>query len=236
MTFDYDLFVIGAGPGGLAAAKKAASYGIRVAITEQEALGGTCVNRGCVPKKLIVYAADFALQNQIAHSYGWSDCQRHFDWAQFIKSVHQHIESIHHSYSEQLQQAGIELIRGQATFVDSHTLQINERKYTADKILIAVGGYPIKPSIPGIDYALTSRQMFDLPYLPQRLAIIGGGYIGVEFSSMMNAFGCNVTMIDRDEMILSGFDDDIRLGVQEGLNKRGIRFIGNSTVKQIKYS
>jgi glutathione reductase (NADPH) len=104
MTFDYDLFVIGAGPGGLAAAKKAASYGVRVAIAEQEALGGTCVNNGCIPKKLIVYAADFALQNQMAHSYGWSDCQRHFDWTQFIQSVHQHIESIHHSYSQQLQQ------------------------------------------------------------------------------------------------------------------------------------
>ncbi|KAB8331806.1 glutathione-disulfide reductase [Scytonema tolypothrichoides VB-61278] len=236
MTFDYDLFVIGAGPGGLAAAKKAASYGVRVAIAEQEAVGGTCVNRGCVPKKLIVYAADFALQNQMAHSYGWSDGHSHFDWTQFIKSVHQHIESIHHSYFEQLQAAGIELIRGRATFVDSHTVEINERKYTADKILIAVGGGAIKPNIPGIEYALTSRQMFDLPYLPERLAIIGGGYIGVEFSSMMNAFGCDVTIIERDEMILSGFDDDIRLGVQEGLNKRGIRFIGNSSIKQIKYS
>jgi glutathione reductase (NADPH) len=226
MTFDYDLFVIGAGPGGLAAAKKAASYGVRVAIAEQEAIGGTCVNRGCVPKKLIVYAADFALQNQMAHSYGWSDCQTHFDWTQFIKSVYQHIESIHNSYSQQLQQAGIELIPGHATFLDPHTVEINTRKYTANNILIAVGGDAIKPNIPGIEYAITSRQMFDLPYLPQRLAIIGGGYIGVEFSSMMKAFGCDVTLIERDEMILSGFDDDIRLGVQDG----------NSSVKQIKYS
>ncbi|WP_017315914.1 glutathione-disulfide reductase [Mastigocladopsis repens] len=235
MTFDYDLFVIGAGPGGLAAAKKAASYGVRVAIAEQEALGGVCVNRGCVPKKLIVYAADFALQNQIAHNYGWSDCRSHFDWTYFIKSVHQHIESIHHSYFEQLQQAGVEFIRGYATFTDAHTVEINDRKYTADKILIAVGGQPIKPDIPGIEYAITSREMFHLPYLPKRLAIIGGGYIGVEFSSMMNAFGCEVTIIDQDEMILSGFDDDIRLGVQEALSKRGIRLIGNSTVKEIKY-
>jgi glutathione reductase (NADPH) len=236
MTFDYDLFVIGAGPGGLAAAKKAASYGVRVAIAEQEALGGTCVNRGCVPKKLIVHAADVALQNQIAYSYGWSDCQTTFDWTKFIKSVHQHIESINQSTNEQLQKAGIRLLRGQASFCDAHTIEVNGSKVTADKILIAVGSQPIQPKVPGIEYSITSREMFHLPYLPKRLAIIGGGYIGVEFSSMMKAFGCEVTLIDQDEMVLSGFDEDLRRGVQEGLTKRSIRFIGNSTVRQIKYS
>ncbi len=236
MTFDYDLFVIGAGPGGLAAAKKAASYGVRVAIAEQEDLGGTCVNRGCVPKKLIVNAADVALQNQMAYSYGWSDSQTTFDWTKFINSVHQHIESIHHSSSEQLQKAGVELIAHHATFTDAHTIEIDGRKVTADKILIAVGAYPIQPKIPGIEFAITSREMFHLPYLPKRLAIVGGGYIGVEFSSIMNAFGCEVTVIDHDQMILSGFDDDIRSGVEEGLSKRGIRLITNSTAQEIKYS
>jgi len=236
MTFDYDLFVIGAGPGGLAAAKKAASYGVRVAIAEKEAIGGTCVNRGCIPKKLIVYAADFALQNQIAYRYGWSDCQTHFDWTLFMKSVHQHIDSINHSYSQQLQKAGIELISEQATFVDAHTIKLDGRKVTADKILIAVGGQPFKPDIPGIEYAITSRQMFHLPYLPERLAIIGGGYIGTEFSSMMHAFGCEVSVIEKDEMILSGFDDDIRSAVQQGLSKREIQFFTNSTAQEIKYS
>ncbi|MEH2181261.1 glutathione-disulfide reductase [Nostoc sp.] len=236
MTFDYDLFVIGAGPGGLAAAKKAASYGVRVAVAEEEAIGGTCVNRGCVPKKLIVYAADFALQNQIAHSYGWSDCQTYFDWTLFIKSVHQHIDSVNQSYFQQLQKAGIELISQRATFIDAHTINIDGRKVTADKILIAVGGQPLKPKIPGIEYAITSREMFQLPYLPKRLAIIGGGYIGVEFASMMHAFGCKVTVIEKDEMILSGFDDDIRSAVQQGLIKRKIKFFTNSTVQEIKYS
>ncbi|MEH2080465.1 MAG: glutathione-disulfide reductase [Nostoc sp.] len=236
MTFDYDLFVIGAGPGGLAAAKKAASYGVRVAVAEEEAIGGTCVNRGCVPKKLIVYAADFALQNQIAHSYGWSDCQTYFDWTLFIKSVHQHIDSVNQSYFQQLQKAGIELISQRATFIDAHTINVDGRKVTADKILIAVGGQPLKPKIPGIEYAITSREMFQLPYLPKRLAIIGGGYIGVEFSSMMHAFGCKVTVIEKDEMILSGFDDDVRSAVQQGLIKRGIKFFTNSTVQEIKYS
>ncbi len=236
MTFDYNLFVIGAGPGGLAAAKKAAGYGVRVAIAEKESIGGTCVNRGCVPKKLIVYAADFALQNQIAHSYGWSDCQTYFDWTLFIKSVHQHIDSINQSYFQQLHKAGIELISEYATFIDSHTININGRKVTADKILIAVGGQPLKPKIPGIEYAITSREMFQLPYLPKRLAIIGGGYIGVEFSSMMHAFGCEVTVIEKDEMILSGFDNDISSAVQQGLSKRGIKLFTNSTVQKIKYS
>ncbi|MEA5627459.1 glutathione-disulfide reductase [Nostoc sp. UHCC 0251] len=236
MTFDYDLFVIGAGPGGLAAAKKAASYGVRVAIAERESVGGTCVNRGCVPKKLIVYAADFALQNQIAHRYGWSDCQTYFDWTLFIKSVHQHIDSLNQSYFQQLQKAGIELISEYATFIDTHTININGRKVTADKILIAVGGQPIKPKIPGIEYAITSREMFHLPYLPKRLAIIGGGYIGVEFSSMMHAFGCKVTVIEKGEMILSGFDDDICSAVQQGLSKRGIKLFTNSTVQEIKFS
>ncbi|MGJ5628717.1 glutathione-disulfide reductase [Nostoc sp. CALU 1950] len=236
MTFDYDLFVIGAGPGGLAAAKKAASYGVRVAIAEQESLGGTCVNRGCVPKKLIVYAADFALQNKIAHSYGWSDCQTYFDWTLFIKSVHQHIDTINQSYFQQLHKAGIELISHHATFIDAHTINVDGRKVTADKILIAVGGQPLKPKIPGIEYAITSREMFQLPYLPKRLAIIGGGYIGVEFSSMMHAFGCQVTVIEKDEMILSGFDDDIRSAVQQGLSQRGIKLFSNRTVQEIKYS
>ncbi|MBW4687628.1 MAG: glutathione-disulfide reductase [Komarekiella atlantica HA4396-MV6] len=236
MTFDYDLFVIGAGPGGLAAAKKAASYGVRVAVAEQEAPGGTCVNRGCIPKKLIVYAADFALQNQMAYSYGWSECQAHFDWTIFIKSVHQHIDSINHSYIQQLHEAGIDLISEHATFVDAHTINIDGRKVTADKILIAVGGQPVKPDIPGIEYAITSRQMFHLPYLPKRLAIIGGGYIGTEFSSMMHAFDCEVTVIEKDEMILSGFDDDIRSAMQQGLRKRGIQFFTNSTAQEIKYS
>ncbi|MGF1932798.1 MAG: glutathione-disulfide reductase [Nostoc sp. ChiQUE02] len=236
MAFDYDLFVIGAGPGGLAAAKKAASYGVRVAVAEQEAIGGTCVNRGCVPKKLIVYAADFALQNQIAHSYGWSDCQTYFDWTLFIKSVHQHIESVNQSYFQQLQKAGIELISQHATFIDAHTINVDGRTVTSDKILIAVGGQPLKPKIPGIEYAITSREMFQLPYLPKRLAIIGGGYIGVEFSSMMHAFGCEVTVIEKDEMILSGFDNDICSAVQKGLSKRGIKLFTNSSVQQIKYS
>ncbi|MBE9214915.1 glutathione-disulfide reductase [Plectonema cf. radiosum LEGE 06105] len=235
MTYDYDLFIMGAGSAGAAAAKKAASLGLRVAIAEQEALGGTCLNRGCIPKKLIVYAADFALHNKFATDYGWSKISSHFDWTQFIHSVHKHIDSINRSYQENLQKSGITLLRGHATLVDAHTIKVDQRQVTADKILIAVGARPFIPDIPGIEYAITSREMFHLPYLPKRLAIIGGGYIGVEFSSMMNALGCRVTVVDTDETILKGFDDDIRQSLQESLSQRGIKFINNSTATHIKH-
>ncbi len=235
MTYDYDLFIMGAGSAGAAAAKKAASLGVRVAVAEQESLGGTCLNRGCIPKKLIVYAADFALHNKFATDYGWSKSSSHFDWTQFIHSVNKHIDSINRSYQEKFEEKGITLIRGHATFVDAHTIAIDERKITADKILIAVGARPFVPDIPGIEYAITSREMFHLPYLPKRLAIIGGGYIGVEFSSMMNALGCRVTVIDTSETILEGFDDDIRKSLQESLSQRGIKIINNSTATHIKH-
>lgn len=234
MTYDYDLFVIGAGPGGAAAAKQAAAMGVRVAVAEQEAIGGTCINRGCIPKKLIVYAADFALQNQVAQSYGWSDCQRSIDWSHLMAAVHKHVEDIQKSYRQTFQKAGIELMHGHATFVDAHTVELNNRRFTADKILIAVGGHPIKPDVPGIENAITSDEMFQLQQLPKRLAIVGGGYIGVEFSSMMNALGVEVTLMDTNELILEGFDDDIRSGVQQSLSERGIRFLNNTTAKQIK--
>lgn len=234
MSYDYDLFVIGTGSAGVAACKQAAAHGVRVAVAEQADIGGTCINRGCIPKKFIVYAADFALQNQVAHNYGWSNIQSHFDWSRFIASVHQQVESRNHSFLQTFQKAGIELIRGHATFVDPHTVEVDGRKVTADKILIAVGGHPIKPDVPGIEHAITSDDMFHLQQLPKRLAIIGGGYIGVEFSSMMNALGVQVTIMNTDELILSGFDEDIRSAVQERLSKRGIRILGNTTAKEIE--
>jgi glutathione reductase (NADPH) len=226
---------MGAGSAGAAAASKAASLGLRVAVAEQEALGGTCLNRGCIPKKFIVYAADFALQNKIAVDYGWSKSSSHFNWTQFIHSVHKQIDRINSSYQEKFKENGITLLRGHAIFVDAHTIKVDGVEVTADKILIAVGARPFIPDIPGIEFAITSREMFHLPYLPKRLAIIGGGYIGVEFASMMDALGCRVTVVDTSETILEGFDDDIRKTLQESLSKRGIKFISNSTATEIKH-
>ena len=234
MTFDYDLLAIGAGVGGTSAARKAAALGARVAIAEQEDIGGTCVNRGCIPKKLIVYAADFALQDRAASSYGWSDCQRQLNWSKLMQAVHQHVESLKQSYLQKLKTEGVEQFRGHATLVDAHTVEVDGRKVTADKILIAVGGKPAKPKVPGIEHVITSREMFQLQQLPKRLAIVGGGYIGVEFSSMMNALGVQVTLLDTHELILEGFDHDIRSAVQAGLSKREIRVLNKTTAEEIE--
>ena len=158
------------------------------------------------------------------------------DWSKFMAAVHQHLEKLNQTYLETLQQAGVELIRGRAIFRDEHTIAVGDRTVTADKILIAVGGHPLVPDIPGKEHGITSRGMFHLQEIPKRLAIIGGGYIGVEFSSMMNAFGSEVTLMETDELILSGFDEAIRSTVQEGLSNRGIKLLGGTTAKEIQPS
>lgn len=235
MSFDYDLFVIGAGPGGLAASRLAAQkYGVRVAIAESGSLGGTCVNRGCVPKKLMVYAADFARQNSLATSYGWSECQKTLHWSIFQNKLHSHLKKLNESYQQHLKDAGVTLIEGRAKFIDAHTLEVGNKKITAEYILIAVGGKPFKPDIPGKDYGITSREMFQLEEIPKQLVILGGGYIGIEFSSIFHALGSQVTLIETDEEILSGFDCDIRSKLHSELSRQGIRIITNTTAKAIE--
>ena len=231
---DYDFLIIGAGTGGIAAAKKAADYGAKVGIIEKEKVGGTCLNRGCTPKKLMVYAADFALQETLAVSYGWQKCQRKIDWSLLMQRIHQRLDSINDSFKKTFEEKGIDLIYGEAKFIDRQTVKVGERSLSADKILIAVGGHPIKPDLPGKELAITSRQMFQLSEIPPKLAIVGGGYIGVEFSSMMNAFGSEVVFMDTDEQILSGFDRDLRKNVQQGLIDRGVEFIGKTTAEKIE--
>ena len=231
---DYDFLIIGAGTSGMAAAKRAAEYGAKVGVIEKEKVGGTCLNRGCTPKKLMVYAADFALQESLAASYGWQKCERKIDWSLLMQKIHQRLDNISQSFKDTFAEKGIDLIYGEAEFSDRQTVRVKDREITADKILIAVGGHPIKPDIPGKDLAITSRQMFQLEEIPQKLAIIGGGYIGVEFSSMMNAFGSEVVFMDTSELILSGFDRDLRTNVQEGLVARGVEFIGETTAEKIE--
>ncbi|MGD1918264.1 MAG: glutathione-disulfide reductase [Pleurocapsa sp.] len=231
---DYDFLIIGAGTGGMAAAKKAASYGMKVAVSERETGGGTCLNRGCTPKKLMVYAADFALQESLAGSYGWEKCDRKIDWSALMKKIHNRLDAISDSFKETFAEKGIDLIYGDAKFVDQLTVEVKEREITADKILIAVGGHPIKPDFPGSDLAITSRGMFQLEQIPNKLAIVGGGYIGVEFASMMRAFGSEVVFMDTSKLILSGFDDELRTTVQKGLVDRGIEFIGETTAEKIE--
>lgn len=234
MAYDFDLLVIGAGPAGLSAAKRAAHYGAKVAIAEQNSLGGTCVNRGCVPKKLMVYAADFANLIPDAVGYGWSNAETKFHWQRFVATMQQEVEQIQRSQRQALTQAGIQIFADLASFVDTHTLELGKQKVTAEKILIAVGGKPLKPPIAGIEHAVTSDDMFHLEQLPKRIAIIGGGYIGVEFSSILRGFGVEVTVMNHESCILEGFDEDLRSRVHQGLIDRGIQSLCNTTAKEIQ--
>jgi len=234
MTFDYDLFVIGAGSGGLAASKRAASYGAKVAIAEADLVGGTCVVRGCIPKKLMVYGSRFPGLFHDAAGYGWNVEKSELDWEHLIAAIDQEVRRLSQLHTMFLEKNGVKLIPGRATFVDPHTLEVDGRKITADKILIAVGGRPVKPDLPGMEYAITSNEMFHLPQKPKHIAIIGAGYIGVEFAGIMNGFGCQVTQIIRKDLVLKGFDEEIRTGVQHGMAQQGIRILTNTVVKEIE--
>jgi glutathione reductase (NADPH) len=235
MPFDYDLFVIGAGPGGVAAAKQVASYGIRVAIAEQDLVGGTCVIRGCIPEKLMSFAADFSEDAQVAQGYGWKNHNmKMFDWQQFLAAKEQEIQRLSKVHTQSLQKAGVELIKGRATFSNAHTLEVEGRQITADKILIAVGAKTVKPDIPGIEYAISAGELFSFKQQPKHLAVIGGDYIAVKLAGIMNNLGSQVTQVILEDHILSAFDEDIRIGVTEGLTQRGLEILDNTAVKEIK--
>lgn len=234
MTFDYDLFVIGAGSGGLAASKRAASYGAKVAIAEESLVGGTCAIRGCIPKKLMVYGSHFPALFENAAGYGWHVGETRLDWQHFITSIDNEVKRLAQLHTGFLAKAGVDLIPSRAKFVDPHTLEVDGRKVTAEKILIAVGGRPIKPDLPGMEYAITSNEMFHLPEKPKHIAIIGAGYIGVEFASIMRGLGCEVTLIIRKDLILRGFDHDIRNEIQQGMIHHGISILPNTIIKQVE--
>lgn len=234
MSYDYDLFVIGAGSGGLASSKRAASYGAKVAIAENDLVGGTCVIRGCVPKKLMVYASQFSSMFEYAQGYGWGEAHPDFDWKKLITSVDTEVKRLSQLHISFLEKAGVELISGYAKFIDPHTVEVGDRKVTAAQILIAVGGEAVKPDIPGKEYAITSREMFLLPEQPKRFAVWGGGYIGVEFANIMKGLGSEVTQIIRRDLILHGFDHDVRTMVQEGMATHGINFLTETIVEKIE--
>ncbi|MDY6900327.1 MAG: glutathione-disulfide reductase [Cyanobacteriota bacterium] len=235
MTYDYDLFVIGAGSGGLAASKRAASYGAKVAIAEYDLVGGTCVIRGCVPKKLMVYASHFPSLFESAAGYGWKVGDTELDWQKFITSINNEVNRLSALHINFLERAGVELIQSRASLVDEHTIEFADgRKVTADKILIAVGGRPSKPDIPGIEHGITSNEIFHLQEKPKHITIIGAGYIGSEFACIMRGLGCEVTQIIRGDMILKGFDEDIRTGIQEGMINHGIRIIKKTEVTSVE--
>ncbi|MBE9168201.1 glutathione-disulfide reductase [Pleurocapsales cyanobacterium LEGE 06147] len=228
MSYDFDLLVLGAGSGGIACARRAAEYGAKVGIIESNRLGGTCVNRGCVPKKLMVYASHFPVHFEAAQGYGWSVGESTFNWEKMITAVNNEVTRLNGIYQRMLDNSKVQLFRGYGKFIDSHTIAIGEEKVIAQKILIAVGGKPVKPDdIPGIEYAITSDDIFHLKEQPKQMVIIGGGYIGVEFACILNGLGTQVTQVIRADKILRGFDEDIRTEIQEGMQKHGIRIVNN---------
>jgi glutathione reductase (NADPH) len=230
----YDLFVIGAGSGGLAAAKRAASYGARVAIAEESLVGGTCVVRGCIPKKLMVYASRFSHLYNDAIAYGWEQSTPVFHWSKLVDAIDQEIRRLSTLHVGSLEKVKVELISGRAVLRDSHTITVADQTFTADKILIAVGGKPVVPSIPGVEHGLTSRHMFKLAEQPQHLAIVGGGYIGIEFAGIMHGLGSRITQIIRNDGVLIGFDEELRSHLQDAMSSQGVKFLTKTEVVSVK--
>ncbi|NRA41827.1 MAG: glutathione-disulfide reductase [Pseudomonadales bacterium] len=229
--YDFDLIVIGAGSGGVRAARMAASQGKlangerpKVAIIERGALGGTCVNVGCVPKKLMVYAAHVDEEMKDARDYGWQIEHQDFDWPSFIAKKNHEIARLNSIYGNLLANAGVSIIHGEASLIDAHTVSVAGEQYSADKILLAVGGTPVKPNIPGIEHAIVSDDAFYLPSLPKHMVIVGGGYIALEFACIFNALGSEVHVIYRGSQLLRAFDHDLGKGLLHQAQQQGIVF------------
>ncbi|SKA22006.1 NADPH-glutathione reductase [Enhydrobacter aerosaccus] len=224
MAYDYDLFVIGAGSGGVRASRIAAGHGARVGICEDYRVGGTCVIRGCVPKKLLVYGSKFAHEFDDAAAYGWSLGERTHSWSVLRDNVQQEVDRLNGVYLRLLEGAGVKLHMGRGRLLDRHTVEVGGETFTADKILVATGGRPEVPPIPGHECAITSNEAFHLPDpLPRRITIVGGGYIAVEFAGVFNGLGCEVDLVLRRDRVLRGFDEECRTFVHEALAKSGIR-------------
>jgi glutathione reductase (NADPH) len=220
--YDFDLFTIGAGSGGVRASRISASYGARVAVAEERDLGGTCVNVGCIPKKLLVYAAHFAEDFEDAAGFGWTLGEHRFDWASLIANKNKEISRLNGIYARLLDDAGVTRVEGRARLVDAHTVAVGDRSFTAEHILLAPGGWPHLPDLPGIELAISSNEAFHLGELPRRAIIVGGGYIAVEFAGIFHGLGAEVTQLYRGPLFLRGFDDDVRQTLADEMRKKGI--------------
>jgi glutathione reductase (NADPH) len=233
MTYDFDLFVIGAGSGGVRAARFAAGYGARVAVAESRYLGGTCVNVGCVPKKLLVYGAHFAEDFEQAQGFGWSLGEARFDWPTLIANKNREIQRLNGIYRNLLLGSGVTLLEGHARLLDEHSVEFDGRRYSAKHILLATGGWPHIPEIPGHEHAIGSNEAFFLEQLPKRVLVVGGGYIAVEFASIFHGLGAETSLLYRRELFLRGFDGAVRQHLREELSKRGLDLQFNSDIERI---
>ncbi|WP_339948935.1 glutathione-disulfide reductase [uncultured Albimonas sp.] len=224
MSHDYDLIVIGAGSGGVRAARMSAQAGAKVAIVEEYRYGGTCVIRGCVPKKLMVYASGFAESFEDARGFGWSVGETRFSWPAFMAAKNAEIDRLEGIYARNLGAAGVELHRARGVVTGPHSVRLSshDRDLTATHILVATGGAPFVPDIPGACHAITSNELFELPEMPRRVVIVGGGYIACEFAGVLNGMGAKVTQLYRGKQILRGFDGEVAGFVQDEMIKKGV--------------
>ena len=234
MSHDFDLFVIGAGSGGVRAARFAAGFGARVAVAESRYLGGTCVNVGCVPKKLLVYGAHFTEDFEQAAGFGWSLGEANFDWPTLIANKNREIQRLNDIYRNLLVNSGASLLEGHARILGPHQVEVNGQAYSAGYILIATGGWPQLPDIPGKELAISSNEAFHLQQLPRRVLVVGGGYIAVEFASIFHGLGAQTSLLYRGELFLRGFDGAVRRHLREELDKKGLDLQFNSDIERIE--
>ena len=231
--FDFDLFVIGAGSGGVRAARMAAGFGARVAVAEDRSMGGTCVNVGCVPKKLYVYASEFGKAFKDARGFGWDSETAPFNWATLRDNKKTEIARLNAIYRNLLTGVEATMMDGRAHILDPQTVEVNGQSFRAEKILVATGGWPHVPEFPGSDLAITSNEIFDLETFPQRLLVVGGGYIAVEFAGIFNGLGAEVTQLYRGPLFLRGFDPDIRAHAAQEIAKTGVDLRFETNVQSI---
>ncbi|MBL8642573.1 MAG: glutathione-disulfide reductase [Rhodospirillaceae bacterium] len=232
--FDYDLITIGAGSGGVRASRMAGKYGAKVAVIENSRYGGTCVMRGCVPKKLLVIGAHFGEYLEDARGFGWTiDAARH-DWAALIAAKDKELGRLEGVYKNLLTGAGNTLIDGRGVLADAHTVEVNGKRITAERILIATGGWPVVPNVPGREHMITSNEALDLKQRPQRIVIWGGGYIAVEFAGIFRALGSQVDIVIRADKVLRGFDDDVRAHLQNELTKKGMTIHAGTSIAKVE--
>ena len=234
LKFDFDLFVIGAGSAGVRAARMCAASGAKVAVAEDLYLGGTCVNVGCVPKKLLVYASHFSEDMKDARGYGWKIIPGEFNWQELISNKNIEISRLNNIYQRLLDDAGVTTIKGRALVRDPHTVSVGDTHYSTGRILVATGGWPSIPDIAGREYIISSNEAFYLEALPERIIIAGGGYIAVEFAGIFNGLGAETSLVYRGPLFLRGFDDECRLQLAEELKKKGIELIFNRNIESIE--
>ena len=234
MSFDYDLIVIGAGSGGVRLSRMAANKGWKVAAVEERYLGGTCVNVGCVPKKLFVYASEYPAKFSQAKNYGVNGTLESIDWPTLRDNKTNEINRLNGVYKNLLEGPGVTIIDGHGKVTGTNSVEVNGKTYTADRIVIATGGWPFKPDIEGAEYGFTSNEAFYLDQLPKRVVVIGGGYIAVEFAGIYNGLGVKTELVYRGEQILRGFDQDVRDFVSEQVAEHGVNIHTNTDVTKIE--